>query len=151
MPALSQNLIFNITNGNTSTQSVQVVYPNTGTTALVYASNKLRGDGYSGGSAGIQTVFWNVTGFVGIIDIQGTLATDPQENDWASVPLSTVETGYFNLDTTGLVRPGGTVVNSYTSPTDAITYYNYTGNFVWIRAYVSRFTQGVVNSISING
>lgn len=149
MPALSQYLTFQIANGNTTTNSVQVSYPNTGTTALIYTSERTKGDGYSGGSDGVHTVFWNVAGFVGTIEIQGTLASEPSDNDWVSVKL-TEPGSRFTLDTTGLITATGVETTRYTSETTTSKSYNFTGNFVWIRGKISEFTQGVMNGISIN-
>ena len=149
MPALSQNLIFNVTNGNTTTQSVQVVYPNSATNALIYSSEKIQGDGYFGNSDGFHTAFWSVNNFVGTIAVQGTLAASPQESDWVNVKLTPPSNNY-SVDTTGLVTAGGVTSTNYTSFTTTIQSYNFTGNFVWVRGHISNFTSGVVNGISIN-
>jgi hypothetical protein len=149
MPALSQNLVFKITNGNTTTNSVQVDYPNTATTALIYNSERIKGDGYFGSSDGLHTVFWSVAGFIGTIEVQGTLASQPMETDWITVKL--VQSGNnFYIDTTGLVTTAGVDSTRYTMETTANKSYNFTGNFVWLRGRISEFAQGVMNGISIN-
>ena len=149
MPALSQNLTFKITNGNTTTNSVQVVYPTTATTALIYNSERIKGDGYFGGSDGLHTVFWNVSQFVGTLEVQATLASEPVEADWVNVKL-TEPGNRYTVDTTGLITATGIETTRYTTPTTASKSYNFTGNFVWIRGHISEFTQGVMNGISIN-
>jgi len=150
MPALSQNLTFKITNGNTTTNSVQVQYPtNTATTALIYHSERIKGDGYFGNSDGLHTVFWRVAGFVGTIEVQGTLASEPTELDWVTVKL-TQPGNKFYIDTTGLVTAAGVDITRYTQETTTSKSYNFTGNFVWVRGRISEFTQGVMNGISIN-
>ena len=149
MPALSQNLTFPITNGSTTTNSVSVSYPNTGTTALIYTSNRIKGDGYFGGSDGVHTVFWSVAEFVGTIEIQGTLASDPGDNDWTAVRLTEPGTKFY-IDTTGLVTDAGVDSTRYVLQTTANKSYNFTGNFVWLRGRISAFEQGVMNGISIN-
>lgn len=149
MPALSQNLVFKITNGNTTTNSVQVSYPNTATTALIYTSERIKGDGYFGGSDGLHTVFWSVAGFIGTIEIQGTLASEPMDEDWATITLTAPSNQYF-VDTTGAVNIAGVDSTRYTTETTANKSYNFTGNFVWLRGRISEFTQGVMNGISIN-
>jgi hypothetical protein len=149
MPALSQNLIFKIPNGATTYDSVQVQYPNTGTTALIYTSDRIKGDGYFGNSGGLHTVFWSVAEFIGTIEIQGTLASNPTESDWVAIKL-TQPGNKFYIDTTGLVTDAGVDSTRYTSATTTSKSYNFTGNFVWIRGYISEFTQGVLNGISIN-
>jgi len=149
MPALSQNLTFKIPNGNTTTNTVSVSYPNTGTTALIYTSERIKGDGYFGGSDGIHTVFWSVDDFIGTIEIQGTLASDPDNNDWVSVKLTQLSNRFY-IDTTGLVTAAGLDSTRYTVETTTSKSYNFTGNFVWVRGRISEFTQGVMNGISIN-
>lgn len=149
MPALSQNFIFTIPNGTSSYQSVQVNYPNTGTSTLVYESDKLKGDGYFGGSDGLHTAFWSVSEFVGSIEIQGTLASEPVEADWSTINLSTPG-GVYAVDTTGLASAVGVGITNYTTQTTAMKTYNFSGNFVWVRGRISNFTEGVVHNISIN-
>lgn len=149
MPALSQNFLFTIPNGNTSYQSVQVNYPNTGTTALIYESDKLKGDGYFGGGDGLHTISWNISEFVGTIEVQGSLSSDPQSDDWVTIDQSQAS-GNYAVDTTGLARPVSINASNYTIQTTTIASYNFTGNYVWIRSRISNFTEGVVNSISIN-
>lgn len=149
MPALSQNFIFTIPNGDSNYQSVQVNYPNTGTSALIYESDKLKGDGYFGGSDGLHTVSWNISNFKGSVEVQGSLSSNPTSADWSTVTL-TSPSNYYSVDTTGLVRPIGLSATNYTAVTTAVTSYNFTGNFVWLRGRISNFTEGVVNSISIN-
>jgi hypothetical protein len=149
MPALSQNLTFQLTNGNTTTNSVELVYPNTTSTALVYVSDRIKGDGYFGGSDGFHTVMWEVTDFVGSVEIQGTLATEPLEVDWSTINL-TFPGNVYSVDTTGLASAVGLGISNYNTQTTAIKTYNFVGNFVWLRGRISNFTEGTVNSISIN-
>jgi len=149
MPALSQNLTFKITNGNTTTNTVAVNYPNTATTALIYNSERIKGDGYFGGSDGLHTVFWSVSEFIGTLEVQATLASEPVEADWTTVKL-TEPSNNFTIDTTGLVTATGVGSTRYTTVTTTSKSYNFTGNFVWLRGRISEFTQGVMNSININ-
>jgi hypothetical protein len=152
MPAISENLNFiryqdGATNYTTST--VSITYPNTATNALIYTTDKIRGDGYFGGSDGLHTVFWNISDFIGSITVQGSLSSEPTDSDWFGIALSAPSTSY-TIDTTGLIIPGGSVSTTYSTETTAIRAYNFTGNFVWLRGQVSDFTQGTVNVISIN-
>ena len=90
---------------------------------------KFKGDGYYGRSDGLHTVQINVDGVSGTIKMQGTLAVDPVEAD------------YFDIANA-----------EYNSGTDGSTgsfMYNFTGNFVWIRAHVV-YTDGTINSIKLN-
>ena len=130
MPALSQALEF-ITYTNTA--SVQVVYPNSATTMMVYYSDKIQGDGYFGSSDGLHTAMISADiNFVGTATIQASLATDPGTNDWFDVVGS--EVSYRITDS----RTAGTV--------DCV---NFTGNFVWVRGLV-QINRGVVESILVN-
>jgi len=149
MPALSQNLIFKIPNGSTTYDSVSVSYPNEGQGSLIYLSNRIKGDGYFGSSDGLHTVFWSVAGFIGTIEIQGTLASAPAEEGWATITLTAPGNRYV-VDSTGAVSVAGVDTTRYTIETTANKSYNFTGNFVWLRGRISEFTQGVMNGISIN-
>jgi len=146
MPALSQKLQFTDHNGD---PSVQVVYPNTATTALIYISDKIRGDGYASSSDGFHTVMWHVSEFVGSIEIQGTLASEPSEADWSTINLS-LSGNVYSVDTTGLASAVGLGTANYNNPTTILKTYNFIGNFVWVRGRISNFTEGTVNSIRIN-
>ena len=133
MPALSQNLVFSVVNGNTTTNSVLVDYPNTGTTTLVYTSQRVKGDGYFGGGDGLHTVAYSATRyFHGTVTMQASLASAPVEADWFNV-----------YDTTSTYTP----IN--TRSTGTVDIYNFSGNFVWVRGYIA-IDEGAVLSIQYN-
>lgn len=142
MPAQSQSLTFTVN----STSSVTVNYPNTGTGALTLVSNKVKGDGYYGGSDGNHTVQIQITNFVGRLEIQASLSSEPTANDWFPVAFSST----LGVDTTGLVGSTSTSVVLYNTATTNIKSYNFTGNFVWVRGKISDFTEGSVNAIKYN-
>jgi hypothetical protein len=121
MPALSQSLTFKITNGNTTTNTVSVNYPNTGTTALIYTSERIKGNGYFGSSSGLHTVGYSATHtFEGTIKMQATLASEPVETDW------------FDIIGTSVTYA------SYDARTEStMDIFNFIGNFVWVRGNVS--------------
>lgn len=48
----------------------------------------LRGDGYYGFSDGLHTIAHFLTGFIGTLEVQGTLAIEPEDEDW--ITLNTV-------------------------------------------------------------
>jgi len=146
MPALSQNLTFKLKSGETT---IQLPYPLGAQEPIDIVSERIKGDGYFGNSDGLHTVFWSVAGFIGTIEMQGTLASEPTESDWSTIVL-TQPGNKFYIDTTGLVTTAGIDSTRYTIETDTSKSYNFTGNFVWIRARISEFTQGVMNGISIN-
>jgi hypothetical protein len=129
MPALSQNLEFVVN----TTGTVSITYPNTATTMLVYNSIKAKGDGYYGSSDGLHTVTYELNSdFVGTVTMQATLASAPVELDWFDVG----DTGrqYRRTD--------------YRS-TSTVDYFNFTGNFVWVRSQV-KIVNGVVQAVSYN-
>ena len=103
-------------------------HPGDSTSETVVGS-KFKGDGYYGRSDGLHTVQINVSGVSGTIKLQGTLAVEPVEAD------------YFDIANV-----------EYNSGTDGSTgsfMYNFTVNFVWIRAHVV-YTDGTINSIKLN-
>ena len=91
--------------------------------------DKYKGDGYYSRADGVHTVQYNLANeFRGRIVIQATLATLPGSSDWFDV-----------ADTE----------NTYTGSTGSFMY-NFTGNYVWVRAYVDTWTAGTINSITLN-
>lgn len=133
MPALSQNFTFTVNN----TSTVAVNYPNTGTTALTFISDKARGDGYFGNSDGFHSVQLQTTNFIGKIEIQGTLSVDPTVSDWFSLNLQ----NNFTTSTSTLI---------YNTGTTTVLGYNFIANTVWVRCKISEFTQGTVNFVRYN-
>jgi len=130
MPALSQTFLFTNTNGN---PSVQVVYPNTATTTLVYVSDKVKGDGYFSSGDGMHTVMYTASPlFVGTMTTQATLASEPVATDWFDI-----------IDTRVSYR---LIDNRSTSTVDC---FNFTGNFVWVRGKV-QINAGTVQSVLVN-
>jgi hypothetical protein len=80
-------------------------------------------------SSDLQTVSWNINSFSGTLTIQVSLSTSPDEatdNDW------------FTVHTVPYGSTSGTF------------YTNINGNFVWIRAKISNFTQGVIQYIRVS-
>ena len=77
----------------------------------------------------LQTVAWSLNNFTGTISFQVSLVTSPNEasdSDWFSVQS-----------------------HVYTS-TSGTFYNNIIGNFVWIRAVASNFTQGVIQNVKVS-
>lgn len=133
MPALSQNLVFPVLNGNTTTNSVLVDYPNTGTSTVVYTSQRVKGDGYFSGGDGLHTVAFTTTQhFSGTATMQATLASEPVEADWFTVQNTTIEYTPIIARTTS-----------------SVDIFNFTGNFVWVRGYVA-MDEGALMSIQYN-
>ena len=108
--------------------------------------DKFKGDGYYGRSDGLHTIQVNLSGFLGEVQLQGTLAVDPTADDWFTVRLGSGQT----IDTTGKIVSAITSKLEYTDNETSSKTYNFTGNYVWVRAYVSNWTDGTVNSIQLN-
>ena len=96
-----------------------------------FSSDKQKGDGYYGYTDGLHTVAYYLTNFVGEITMQATLAKDPTEADW------------FDVANTSANYDGSTAL------TDQVAY-NFTGNFVWVRASITNFTAGTIRKIVFN-
>ena len=104
-------------------------------TVSIVSGSKFKGDGYYSRSDGFHTVQYSVTGFIGTIDTQASLADNPVEADWFTLSATEHETiGYPN---DGTVATGAHIKN-------------FTGNYVWVRVVVSSWTDGTVNSIQLN-
>lgn len=112
-----------------------------------HTGDKYRGDGYYGRSDGLHTVQIDLDGFIGKIEMQASLEIDPQTEDWFTVELGT---GSQTIDTTGVIREENITFVEYTESTTNTKSYNFTGNYVWVRAYVYDWTDGTVNSILLN-
>jgi hypothetical protein len=85
-----------------------------------FVTAKYQGDGYYSQIDGVHTVAYHVSAgsvtaannFNGSIKMQGSLATTPTEDDWFDIANTT-----FTADTS-----------------TSVAAYNFTGNFVWVRA-----------------
>ena len=115
-------------------------------TVQTHTGDKFKGDGYYGRSDGLHTIQVNLAGFLGDVQLQGTLAVDPTADDWFTVRLGSGQT----IDTTGKIFNAITSKLEYTANETSSKTYNFTGNYVWIRIYVSNWTDGTVNSIQLN-
>jgi len=92
-----------------------------------------KGDGYYGRSDGFHTVQYSLEGFIGTINIQAALAVDPTEDDWFSL----AEAAHVSDSAEGVNSTGGFI-------------YNFTGNYVWLRANISNWTDGNITQILLN-
>ena len=94
-----------------------------------FVSAKEKGDGYYSQPDGVHTVAYKVnTTLTGSIKMQGSLATDPTEDD------------YFDISGTTFTTDQSTTISST----------NFTGNFVWVRAKATSVTAGTINEILLN-
>lgn len=99
-------------------------------TDINWYSKPYKGDGYYGYTDGLHTASYKLTGFVGIIGFQASLATNPTDSDWFDIAESQVGNG--------------------STPQTASTFANFSGNFVWVRVAVTSFTAGFINKVLYN-
>ena len=133
MSNISQQFLFALGVTATAATSVSIpsgsVAPGGGT---IFYSQEEKGDGYFGFGDGIHTVTYTVSSsFTGVIVMQASLATSPTTTDW--------------FDITG-------TNNAYSIPvgtSNRTDYFNFTGNFVWVRTKVN-VTSGFVAAINYN-
>ena len=101
-------------------------------TVLTYSgfvTDKVRGDGFYSQPDGVHTVAYQVNATcTGSIQMQGSLATTPTEDD------------FFDISGTTFTTDQSTLISSN----------NFTGNFVWVRAKCTSNTAGSVTSILFN-
>lgn len=93
-------------------------------TNLEVTGNKVQADGFRNLTDGLHTVGFYLNDFVGRLIIQGTLVLDPQEEDWVSLTLEGESNAYIQFDAI--------------SPGEGLIVRNFTGNFVFVRAVVTR-------------
>lgn len=79
---------------------------------------------YTVKGGGMQTAVITAAGFVGVVTLEATLGDIHEQAAW------------FEVATYG----------SATTPTSGTTAVNLLGNFVWVRARVTEFTSGTINS-----
>lgn len=96
-----------------------------GSSQLFY-SNAVPAANYYGGNGSIQTLFYDLSGFVGTITIEATLNDLPAQAQW------------FEISVRG---DGITPDTGYTSST-------ITGNFSWLRAKIDGFDAGTIVSVT---
>jgi hypothetical protein len=115
----TQTLVSNVTYGSAS--------GNYDGSSQDWFSNAVPAANYYGGQGSVQTITYQLNGFVGIITMKATL-NDLQD----SAP-------WFTIATYG----DGATPDSGTVPVTVI------GNFSWIRAEITEFTAGTIGSISV--
>ena len=130
---------------NSETILANQTHPGDSTSETV-TGDKYKGDGYYGRSDGLHTIQIDLNGFLGKIELQGTLAIDPTADDWFTVTLGSGQ----SIDTTGKIVSSSTTKLEYTTNETSSKTYNFTGNYVWVRTYVSNWTDGTVNNIKLN-
>jgi hypothetical protein len=95
--------------------------------SLDFYSDAVPAANYYGGQGSLQTIFYRLTGFSGIITIEATLNDSQDSALWFDV-------------------------NEYDAASSAVTDYhpgNVVGNFVWLRARVEQFDSGEIQSVTV--
>ena len=114
----TQTLVDNVTYGNAS--------GNYDGSSQDWYSNAVPAANYYGGQGALQTVTYRLQDFVGVITIQATLNDQQDSAPWFDVATysdgSTIETG--------------------TTPVNVL------GNFTWLRAQITGFEAGTIQSIT---
>jgi hypothetical protein len=108
--------------------------------STTWYSDSIYGPGYYGYSPGLVTVAYyasafisNITqAFVGDMNLQGTLAQNPQDSDWVDISSTLV----------GNMDPN--------NATPIATSMNATGNFTYLRVKVSNFSSGNIVKVQVN-
>jgi hypothetical protein len=106
-----------------------------GSNPLSIVGERQQAASYYLANSNLQTIIWNLGNsingnspvyFVGNITIQASLSSTPGAFDWFDVytlPISSTSTGQSG-------------------------FYNLTGNYVWLRAVVTQWTAGTIQSIA---
>lgn len=92
-----------------------------------FDSDGTKGVGYYRGQGSIQTVYQRITGFTGVITLQATLDQNWEAANWVDVN----EFGDGSSSVSG-VYP-----------------VTLTGNYTWIRARITEFSAGTIDSITV--
>lgn len=92
-----------------------------------FDSDGVKGVGYYRGQGSIQTVYQRITGFVGVITVQATLDQNWQTAKWVDV----------NEFGDGVTAVSG------------VYPVSLTGNYTWLRARITEFSAGTVDSVSV--
>ena len=100
--------------------------------SLSYSSDKVKADGYYGRTDGLHTVSSSITNFQGRIHLEGSLATEPTEDDWFPIYL-TSGNSFRQYPVTS--APSGSNGLGDTT-TEAWTFR---ANILWLRARVDRY------------
>lgn len=134
MPRNSQTILPTITHKGDNVAQVEI-------------SEKFAGDGFFSRADGLHTIQVSLNGFIGTIQMQGTLSVDPNEDDWFAVALGT---DIISVDTTGALKKENITNITYIESTSNVKSYNFTGNYIWVRAKITDWTGGTINSIKFN-
>jgi hypothetical protein len=111
-----ENVIYGTANGNYDGSS------------QLFFSNAVPAANYYAGNGSIQTILYNLVGFVGVITVQATLNDLPNQAHWIDIS----ERG------DGSTADFGTTTSTVT------------GNFSWIRVRVEAFDAGIIQTVNVS-
>lgn len=94
----------------------------------LFFSNAVPAANYYAGNGSIQTILYNLLGFVGVITVQATLNDLPDQAHWIDIS----ERGDGSTSDFG------------------ITTATVTGNFSWIRVRVEAFDAGIIQTVNVS-
>ena len=100
-----------------------------GTVTKEFEGEKYKGDGFYGYSDGLHTIAHYLLAFEGTLVVQAALTSDPVDSDWITIDTRSGDSG---------------------TPLTENATYNFTGNFVWVRAVASNFQAGTILKIQLN-
>ena len=115
-----------------SQQTILILLPQTayngGGTANVYTvtGNSQPAAGYYLGDESLQTINYRVSNCTGNLVIEATLAASPANDDWFQV---------FEFEA---------------NASNTTAYHNLEGNFVYLRAKIEDFSQGIVDYVKLS-
>jgi hypothetical protein len=95
--------------------------------SLDFEGNAVPAANYYGGQGSVQTVTYRLEGFVGRIAIEATLNDQKESAPWFEVA----------------------VYGNGSDPDSGIIPVNVLGNFTWLRARITDFTAGTIQSINV--
>ncbi len=110
----------------------QTTYNNDGT-AQPYdvTGNAVQGASYYLGNQDLQTLSYNFSEVTGNLIVEGALSNPPSENDWFKI---------FETEAN----------NAANANSNASSYTNLTGNFVFLRAKIEDFANGTVQYVKVS-
>lgn len=125
-----------------SQSTILILLPETayngGGTANIYnvTGNAQPAASYYLGNEDLQTVNINFSEVTGNLIIEASLATSPSNSDWFEV---------YSM-TANYSAPANTTAKLNS---DASTYTNIEGNFVYLRARIENFAHGIINFVKL--
>jgi len=116
----------------------QTVYVNPGDgSAYNVTGNSYPASSYYLGNGNLQTLNLSLTNLVGTVSVEATLASTPTDSDWFEVYSVTANVWDITNST-------------HVNNANLVTYVNVPGNFVYSRATINNFQNGIVNYVRMS-